>query len=35
MPKTAIATGVVHELPTDLRKTLLADEAALEKGGMT
>jgi hypothetical protein len=26
-----IATGVVHELPADLRKALLADESALER----
>jgi uncharacterized protein YdeI (YjbR/CyaY-like superfamily) len=26
-----IATGVVHEVPSDLRKALLADESALER----
>jgi len=26
-----IATGVVHEVPADLRKALLADESALER----
>jgi uncharacterized protein YdeI (YjbR/CyaY-like superfamily) len=31
MPKTAIATGVVHEVPDDLRQALLADESALER----
>lgn len=31
MIKTAIATGVVHEVPDDLRKELLADESALER----
>jgi uncharacterized protein YdeI (YjbR/CyaY-like superfamily) len=31
MTKTAIATGVVHEVPADLRKALLADESALER----
>ncbi len=31
MTKKEIATGVVHEVPADLRKALLADESALEK----
>jgi uncharacterized protein YdeI (YjbR/CyaY-like superfamily) len=31
MSITKIATGVVHEVPTDLRKALLADESALER----
>lgn len=31
MTKVEIASGVVHELPTDLRKALLADESALER----
>ncbi len=31
MPKQQIATGVVHELPADLRKALLSDETALER----
>ena len=31
MLKTDIATGVVHEVPDDLRKELLADESALER----
>ncbi|HMH31311.1 MAG TPA: YdeI/OmpD-associated family protein [Methylomirabilota bacterium] len=31
MTKTAIATGVVHEVPEDLRKALEADESALER----
>ena len=31
MSKKEIATGVVHEVPDDLRKALLADEVALEK----
>ena len=31
MTKTAIATGVVHQVPADLRKALLADESALER----
>ena len=26
-----ISTGVVHKMPTDLRKTLIADKAALAK----
>lgn len=26
-----IATGVVHELPADLRKALISDESALER----
>jgi len=26
-----IATGVVHEVPTDLRKALLSDKSALER----
>jgi uncharacterized protein YdeI (YjbR/CyaY-like superfamily) len=31
MNKTAIATGVVHEVPDDLRKALVSDESALER----
>jgi hypothetical protein len=31
MVKIDIASGVVHELPADLRKALLADESALER----
>lgn len=31
MTKTAIATGVVHEVPADLRKALIADESVLER----
>ena len=31
MTKTDIATGVVHEVPTDLRKALLADASALDR----
>ncbi len=31
MTKTTIATGVVHEVPTDLQKTLLAKPDVLEK----
>jgi uncharacterized protein YdeI (YjbR/CyaY-like superfamily) len=31
MSKTAIADGVVHKLPADLRTALLADESALER----
>ena len=31
MVNTDIATGVVHEVPIDLRKGLLSDEAALER----
>jgi len=31
MTQTALATGVVHEVPADLRKVLLADESALER----
>lgn len=31
MPTQEIATGVVHEIPADLRKALLADESALER----
>lgn len=27
----AIATGVVHPVPADIKKTLIADKAALEK----
>jgi uncharacterized protein YdeI (YjbR/CyaY-like superfamily) len=27
----AIATGVVHSLPSDLRKALISDDAALER----
>jgi uncharacterized protein YdeI (YjbR/CyaY-like superfamily) len=31
MAKEAIATGVVHKVPADLRKALLSDESALER----
>lgn len=31
MTKTAIATGVVHQVPADLRKALIADESAQER----
>jgi uncharacterized protein YdeI (YjbR/CyaY-like superfamily) len=31
MPKKEIATGVVHEVPSDLRKALISDESALER----
>jgi uncharacterized protein YdeI (YjbR/CyaY-like superfamily) len=31
MTKTAIASGVVHEVPEDLRKALVSDESALER----
>ncbi len=31
MTKKTIATGVVHEVPADLRRALLSDESALEK----
>lgn len=31
MTKTAIATGVVHQVPADLRKALLSDESVLER----
>jgi uncharacterized protein YdeI (YjbR/CyaY-like superfamily) len=31
MTKAAIATGVVHDVPADLRKALMADESALER----
>lgn len=31
MTKKAIATGVVHEVPADLREALLADDSALER----
>jgi uncharacterized protein YdeI (YjbR/CyaY-like superfamily) len=31
MSKLAIATGVVHDVPADLRGALLADESALER----
>lgn len=31
MTKQAVATGVVHEVPADLRKALLSDESALER----
>jgi uncharacterized protein YdeI (YjbR/CyaY-like superfamily) len=31
MNKTAIAGGVVHEIPADLRQALLSDESALER----
>ena len=31
MTKTAIATGVVHDVPADLRKALISDESALER----
>lgn len=29
MPRKAISSGVVHEIPPDLRKALVADKAAL------
>ena len=29
--KKEIATGVVHEVPADLRKALVSDESALER----
>ncbi len=31
MIKEKIATGVVHEVPEDLRKALVSDESALER----
>jgi uncharacterized protein YdeI (YjbR/CyaY-like superfamily) len=31
MNRTAIATGVAHEVPADLRTALLSDESALER----
>lgn len=31
MDKKEVATGVVHEVPADLRAALLADESALER----
>src|SRR3954453_14372970 len=31
MPTKDIATGVVHDVPLDLRKALLADKSALER----
>jgi len=31
MPVDQIATGVVHEVPTDLRRALIADDSALER----
>ncbi len=31
MTKKDIATGVVHEVPADLRKALISDESALER----
>jgi len=31
MIKTAIADGVVHKMPADLRAALLSDESALER----
>jgi uncharacterized protein YdeI (YjbR/CyaY-like superfamily) len=31
MTNQPVATGVVHEVPDDLRKALLADESALER----
>lgn len=31
MPKKEIATGVVHEVPEDLRGALISDESALER----
>ena len=31
MTKTVIATGVVHEVPADLRKALISDESAQER----
>jgi hypothetical protein len=36
MPETSIATGVVHTVPTDLKKALSSDIHALEKwNGLT
>ena len=31
MTKQTIASGVVHDLPSDLRAALIADESALER----
>jgi uncharacterized protein YdeI (YjbR/CyaY-like superfamily) len=31
MNKVVISAGVVHEVPADLRKALIADESALER----
>lgn len=31
MTKRALATGVVHVVPTDLRKALISDESAIER----
>lgn len=31
MPNKQIATGVVHRVPAELRKTLISDKAALAK----
>jgi len=31
MARNEIATGVVHEVPPDLRKALVSDESALER----
>ena len=31
MVKNKIATGVVHEVPADLREALVSDESALER----
>jgi uncharacterized protein YdeI (YjbR/CyaY-like superfamily) len=31
MTKKEVATGVVHEVPADLRKALISDESALER----
>jgi len=31
MPTKTLATGVVHDVPNDLRNALLADESALER----
>lgn len=31
MPNVEVATGVVHELPADLRAALVADKSALER----
>jgi uncharacterized protein YdeI (YjbR/CyaY-like superfamily) len=31
MPTQQIATGVVHEVPTDLRKAIISDDSVLER----
>jgi uncharacterized protein YdeI (YjbR/CyaY-like superfamily) len=31
MDKVAVATGVVHKVPADLREALVSDESALER----